>query len=451
MDTIVLITAIAAAVGALIAWIITRLVLKARYIKEITEKDASIKAWEGRLAGATENFKSLLQAQKENFENSVEEIRKNQETAIKAARNELAASNAENLKNQNEAFKQQAEASMKTLTDPMKEKMRTLEETLNGQKEAHIKDTASINRMVQTMSEQLNTFSASANSLTGALRGSNSIQGHLGEQKLLTIFSQASLTEGIDYDTQVTMYDRHGNSVTNEDSGKRYRPDYIFHLPDNRDIIIDAKTNINHYIKWHDSDNEIEKRQASKDNLAAIKGQVNALARQNYDVFLQNGHETQPFVIMYVSFPGALALAKEEDPRIITDAFNQSRVVIATDETILPLIYMIHAAWTRVGFISNLEAVAQQARFMCERVYDFQENSRAMGDIIEKLKDQQQKNEKLLTGTKSIISAARKTEELGIRMTSRKKGGKQIQRTFLDTDQAQEQESAIDDQQQESE
>lgn len=151
---------------------------------------------------------------------------------------------------------------------------------------------------------------------------------------------------------------------------------------------------------------------------------------------------------MYVSFPGALALAKQEDPHIITDAFNQSRVVIATDETILPLIYMIHAAWTRVGFISNLEAVAQQARFMCERVYDFQENSKAMGDMIEKLKDQQQKNEKLLTGTKSIISAARKTEELGIRMTSRKKGGKQIQRTFLDNGQSIES-AGIDEQEQE--
>ena len=444
----ILIIIIAAASGALLSWIITRLVLKARYVRDITEKDASLKAWEERMAAASDNFKSMLQAQKESFDSSVEEIRKNQETAITAARNELAASNAENLKTQNEAFKQQAEASMKHLTDPMRENMKSLEETLNGQKEAHIKDTASISRMVQTMSEQLNTFSASANSLTGALKGSNSIQGHLGEQKLLTIFSQASLTEGIDYDTQVTMHDRYGNSVTSEENGKRYRPDYIFHLPDSRDIIIDAKTNINHYIKWHDSDSEVEKKQAAKDNLAAIRGQVNALSRQNYDSFLQNGHETQPFVIMYVSFPGALALAKQEDPHIITDAFNQSRVVIATDETILPLIYMIHAAWTRVGFISNLEAVAQQARFMCERVYDFQENSKAMGDMIEKLKDQQQKNEKLLTGTKSIISAARKTEELGIRMTSRKKGGKQIQRTFLDNGQSIES-AGIDEQEQE--
>lgn len=228
METMILIIIIAAASGALLSWIITRLVLKARYVRDITEKDASLKAWEERMAAASDNFKSMLQAQKESFDSSVEEIRKNQETAITAARNELAASNAENLKTQNEAFKQQAEASMKHLTDPMRENMKSLEETLNGQKEAHIKDTASISRMVQTMSEQLNTFSASANSLTGALKGSNSIQGHLGEQKLLTIFSQASLTEGIDYDTQVTMHDRYGNSVTSEENGKRYRPDYIF-------------------------------------------------------------------------------------------------------------------------------------------------------------------------------------------------------------------------------
>ena len=413
----------AAAAGALVAWVITKLVMKAGYIREIASKESAI-------ISRDEQIKGL----KDGYDRMIEEIRRNQETAIKAARNELAATNAENLQSQNEAFKKQAEASMKTLTDPMKEKIKSLEDTLKDQKDAHIKDTASINQMVQTMSEQLNNFNVSANSLTGALRGSNTIQGHMGEQKLLTIFSQASLTEGVDYDTQVTLHDKRGNSVIDDESGKRYRPDYIFHLPDNRDIIIDAKTNINHYIKWHDAESDVEKKQAAKDNLTAIKGQINALSKQNYDGFLQNGHETQPFVIMYVSFPGALALAKEQEPHIITDAFNQSRVVIATDETILPLIYMIHAAWTRVGFISNLEAVAQQARFMCERAYDFQESHRAMGDIIAKLGEQQKKNENLLNGSKSIISAARKAEELGIRMTSRKKGGKQIQRTFLDAE-----------------
>jgi len=100
------------------------------------------------------------------------------------------------------------------------------------------KENADRNKLVGQISElqkQTLQISADAVSLANALRGDNKAQGNWGEFVLEKLLEDSGLTNGREYDTQVALKD---------DTGKRRNPDVVIHLPEGRDIVIDAKVSL---------------------------------------------------------------------------------------------------------------------------------------------------------------------------------------------------------------
>jgi hypothetical protein len=100
------------------------------------------------------------------------------------------------------------------------------------------KENADRNKLVGHITElqkQTMQISADAVSLANALRGDNKAQGNWGEFVLEKLLEDSGLSKGREYDTQVALKD---------EDGKRRNPDVIIHLPEGRDIIIDAKVSI---------------------------------------------------------------------------------------------------------------------------------------------------------------------------------------------------------------
>ena len=70
------------------------------------------------------------------------------------------------------------------------------------------------------------------------------------------ILSECGLREGHEYHTQVNI---------EVEKGKRYQPDVIVHLPQEKDIIIDAKVSLTAYERWYNAEDELEKAVALKE------------------------------------------------------------------------------------------------------------------------------------------------------------------------------------------
>ena len=66
---------------------------------------------------------------------------------------------------------------------------------------------------------------AEADKLASALRNENKVQGNWGELILDELLESQGLKEGIHYEKQVTLRDRAGKAILNEESGKRMIPD----------------------------------------------------------------------------------------------------------------------------------------------------------------------------------------------------------------------------------
>ena len=116
------------------------------------------------------------------------------------------------------------------MLNPLNENIEKFRKRVEETYEKGTRDHVALRTQITELTRLNQQVSEEANRLVHALKESQT-QGAWGEMILQTVLEQSGLTDGREYTTQ--------ESITT-DEGKRYRPDVIVHLPDQRDIIIDA-------------------------------------------------------------------------------------------------------------------------------------------------------------------------------------------------------------------
>ena len=416
MVQVILVVA-AAAVAGLLAWLLTRFALKARYARELTDARAALETEKALRANESAVAAERLEDARKDYERSLAEMKETQAQVIEATKKELALASEKALREREENLKKAAGEMMTGITGGLAQRIATMTEAFEAQKKQHTEESAAlktkVDEAVRHFAEQSKSLGDTAEHLASALRGDNKMQGNWGEQMLNNIFVQEGLVEGRDYHREVYLRDESGEILRNEDSGKKMRPDYVLHFPDNTDILIDAKMNLDAFVDWYNASDAAEKAECAKRNLAAVKAQVASLSGKRYAEYVRDGHKTLNYVIMYVANYGALALARSLEPEIVNEAFRQN-VLITTEETIMPFLRVLHTAWVNVDQIRNQEKLIKAAGQIVERVQDYCEANAAVGEALKKAVDAHEKGtRKLQDGGQSIIRAALEVQRLG--------------------------------------
>ena len=123
------------------------------------------------------------------------------------------------------------------------------------------KENAQRNQLMGRISElqkQTLQVSSEAASLANALRGDNKAQGNWGEFILEKLLEDSGLQQGREYVVQASLKDA---------DGRRRNPDVVVHLPEGRDIVIDAKVSLVDYEKYHNTHEEIEQNEFLKKHI----------------------------------------------------------------------------------------------------------------------------------------------------------------------------------------
>lgn len=410
---VVLIALAAALVGAVLAW----LALKARYTRELTAARAALETEKALRDHESAMAVERIDVARKDYERSLAELKETQTQALEATKKELALESEKALRAREESLKKEASEMMNNLTGGLAQRITTMTEAFEAQKKQHTEESAAlktkVDEAVKNFAEQSRSLGDTAEHLASALRGDNKMQGNWGEQKLNNIFVQEGLVEGRDYHREVYLRDDSGDILRNEDSGRKMRPDYVLHFPDNTDILIDAKMNLDAFVDWSNATDEAQRAEYAKRNLAAVKAQVASLSGKRYAEYVRDGHKTLSYVIMYVANYGALTLARTLEPNIVNEAFRNN-VLITTEETIMPFLRVLHTAWVNVDQIRNQEKIVKAASQMVERVQDY---CVAHAEVGKRLHDALEAHEagtrKLQEGGQSIIRAAREVERLG--------------------------------------
>ena len=400
MNQTILITLVAAAVVAIaiialvIAWV---------------RKDAQLRTSEALRESEKAQHERAMDEVKAGHEKAIAELKEGQQKAIDAARTALALENEKTLKAREEALKQEAAETMKTITGGLDRNIQEMKAAFEAQKKSQAEESSAIKTQfaetVRHLKEQTDTIGNKAETLASALKGQNKMQGIFGETILENILKAEGLREGHDYDAEFWLRDRKGNLIQNEETGRHMRPDFALHFPDDTDVLIDSKVSLSALADYFDAETPEERAAAARRNLESIRSHIKELTSKEYQKYVE-GRKTLDYVIMFIPNYGAYQLAKQEDPDVFAEAFRQN-ILITTEETLIPFLRLIRTAWVQMEQMENITEIVKAAEDMVERVGLFCRYNAALENDLQKVLDGFRENtNRLVDGKQSIVKAA---------------------------------------------
>lgn len=429
MNATITIAIIAAVIiiAIVIAWILSASKAKAAFQREIGRKETEVKELTGKVAERDADLirkeadirtaEALRDSEREQHEKALAELKAGQEKAIEAAKTALALENEKILKAREEALKKEAAETMKAITGGLDQNIKDMKDAFEAQKKSHAEETSSIKTQfaetVKHLKEQTESIGSKAENLASALKGQNKMQGIFGETILENILKAEGLREGHDYDAEFWLRDRKGNIIVNEETGKRMRPDFALHFPDDTDILIDSKVSLSALSDYFAAETDEERADASRRNLESVLSHIGELTSKEYQKHVE-GRKTLDYVIMFIPNYGAYQLAKQEDKDIFAKAF-QKNVLITTEETLIPFLRLIRTAWVQKEQMENISEIVSAAQEMVNRVGIFcHANAELEKDLEDVLNGFKENTKRLVDGKKSIVKAAMKAIHHGI-------------------------------------
>jgi len=254
---------------------------------------------------------------------------------------------------------------------------------------------------LKSLNERL---SEDAVNLTNALKGENKTQGNWGEIVLERILEESGLREGHEYEIQ---------SILSDEEGKKFRPDVIVHLPQNKDIIIDSKVSLVAYDAFIRADNDEARAHALKQHLLSIHGHIKGLSGKRYEQL--SGVRTLDFVLLFMPIEGAFLLALEQDNTFFKTAYEQN-IVVVSPSTLLVTLRTIEHIWRSEYQERNAKAIAESAEALYEKLVAFVEDMEKIGEQIARTqKSYEGAMNKLSTGKGNLIRRVESMRKLGLK------------------------------------
>lgn len=343
------------------------------------------------------SYTARLAMQKEYYEGLLEAERSATGDRMRALAAEMVQAGSRQL----------GDASMGSLmaaVAPVKESLEAFRRSYRECYDTETRDRLSLREEIRHL-QQLNLrVGEEASRLASALKGNNGVQGRWGEMLLANILEHSGLQQGRWFVTQ--------ESAVAAD-GRRLRPDAVIHCPGGRDIIIDSKVNLTHYLRAMETDDPVAREALLKEHALAVERQMKALSGKEYhqNVGAGNGE----FVIMFMPHEGAYMAAMAARPDLWEHAYD-SRVIIASPTHLVTVVRLVERMWQNEDTNENARQIADTASVMLDSVASFLSDFETLGVTLDKASKQYEAvTRRLSTGNNNITRVAARLRELGVK------------------------------------
>lgn len=252
--------------------------------------------------------------------------------------------------------------------------------------------------------QQLNAQMAQeAINLTRALKGDNKIQGNWGEMVLTRVLEASGLREGYEYQTQVNIQ---------RDDRSRMQPDVIVRLPQDKDVVVDAKMTLVAYERYFNAEDDYQRELALNEHIAAIRNHIRLLSRKDYHQL--PGLRSLDYVLMFIPVEPAFLLAIDRQPELINEALK-SNIMLVSPTTLLVALRTIANLWRYEHQNQNAQQIADRAARLYDKMRLFVDDMSAVGQGLDKAQDYyRQAMKKLSSGRGNILAQADAFRTLGV-------------------------------------
>jgi len=338
-----------------------------------------------------ENLERRLSEQKAEMEKLEERFRKEFENLANRI-----------LEEKSLKFAEQNKSNIDQILKPLNEKIKTFEDKVDKVYNEDLRDRATLLQQIKSLQEMNNKISEEANNLTKALKGESKTQGNWGEFILESILEKSGLLKGREYTIQESRV---------SDDGRRYQPDVIIKLPDERHIVIDSKVSLKDYELFCSSDSDDDRAAALKNHIGSVRSHIKNLSTKEYqDLY---GLNSLDFIVMFMPIEPALSITAQSDVNIWNEAFEKN-IVIVSPSTLLATLRTISNIWKQEYRTRNVMEIAKAGGMIYEKF------AGAINDLInvgKKLDDAKSSYEesmkKMHTGRGNLIGQFERLKELG--------------------------------------
>ncbi len=195
------------------------------------------------------------------------------------------------------------------------------------------------------------------------------VRGRWGELTLRRVVELAGLVEHCDFSEQVQVSGSTGTS----------RPDLVVHLPDDRELVIDAKTPLDAYLAALEAPDDASQRQHLQRHAQQVGARVRELAAKAYWAQFPRAPE---FVILFIPGDQFLAAALAVQPLLIEQALEAS-VVIATPSTLMAVLKCVAFCWRQNQVAHNAQQLQELGGELHSRLTTFLIHMAKIGQRLE--------------------------------------------------------------------
>jgi DNA recombination protein RmuC len=319
---------------------------------------------------------------------------------------------AETLKGANEQFLSLAQRELKSLSErsddqlmarekgvadlvaPLREALLKLNEENQRLGELRASDNATLRTQLIGVAQSHQTLAAETARLVNALR-TPQVRGRWGEIQLRRVAELAGLSAHCDFSEQESVH---------SDEGLQ-RPDMIVCLPAGREVVVDSKVPLIHYLAALEATTDEAREAAMVAHARLVRSHVERLASKDYWARFASAD----FVVLFIPSDTFLSAAAERDPDLIEGALSKG-VVIATPATLIALLKAIAYGWRQERLQENAERISRLGRELHGRLAVLSEHFAGMGQQLGRTV--RAYNAALGSLESRVMSSARRLEEL---------------------------------------
>ena len=283
-----------------------------------------------------ESGRRLLAAQKAHYESVLAQS----ETQFRALAQKV-------LEERSAALKREGAESIGNLVAPLQRQIAEFKARVDAINSEDVKRTAELAKGIEDLVKQTNAVSAQANDLATAIRSDAQVTGQWGEAQLKRVLELGGLQETVHYDYQETF-------ASPGSDRKDLRTDVLVKMPDDRWLVIDAKTTMAAYVDYvrADGDGRDDPRERI---VASVKGHVDELKNAGYhrNLAATTGKKLLNTMLMYIPFDEVYLIAMKAEITVsgermlLREYARRNDVVFVNSSSLMPVIRLVEMLWAR--------------------------------------------------------------------------------------------------------
>ena len=380
-------------IGALIVFLI-----RGRKIRKLATENAELSLTLSLERQATSQLDEVLDQTRDQLANtfnqlSNEALTRNNDSFLKLAEENLKRFQSE-AKSELGSKEKAIEQLIKPISDALTQTTKQISEIEKERKETY----GSLRTTIEQMAKSQQSLQEETHNLVQALRRPE-VRGQWGEMTLRRLAELSGMVSHCDFFEQ---------THTQTETGA-IRPDMIVRLPENREIIVDAKTPLDAYLSAIQAKDEQTKQKELKRHAQIIRQRAKELAAKNYWAEFSQSPE---FVVLFIPGEHFLSAALEIDQQLLEDTINMN-IILATPTNFIALLRAVSYGWKQQALADNAIEIRELGETLYKRLSVFTSHLTKLGSSLNSSVDNFNKTVGSLE--RQVMPSGKRFLEMGIR------------------------------------